>query len=850
MILIFLCLIWLTPVSPQNYSGGVEVTATGRFRYSSDTSSEYFTNYEVLRELAREHLVEVPQVKLAFTASVLIRVVPDPEGKAMVTLMFRGAEVTGNTTYRGFDLSTFLIPSSCAYELVHADKTNPGLSRTYSLTGSSRNGTLTVIPPIPLQQFDPATDTLTVRISSLKFSRDDLDLLRERISLISDYFASASLLDTLLARNGKIRLDSAELLPFAFCDIMEFSKATSLVISRNFDSTLLATGPDPLGLKESRREAVRKSRSMMFTFMDELDRISRILPPAGIDSLADYFVDGLIRYIRLASAMGEIRGNIYNDYLEQYFTLPSFPDDRAMLQKMAGKIFPDALPDSLVPFISGRIYGAYLRRARELIGQHAYSDAFKLVRHARKFREQVPGLKNLNGTQQLLSEAAAGVYASYLGIAATSIEYDKFDLAEIYIQKALEYKRSNEAYFETDTLYSSVFGKLFRQRLQHCDRLIGEERYREAVACYSDFENRFEPEMVAMVSTWITAKRDTALKLLFNAQDQRIRYYLGESSYDSAFLEFDSFLETFGYLHGDTSEIRILNSAKAVVLPIRYEVMSQRAFSSLEIRDYDRSWSYFLIADEVSREAGISHDSLYCVNQREAFRHHQLEEIASMTGYIWNDRFDSAYIYIEGVKEKLKTHDLAGDSSLALAIRGYLDRIRQRQCSNSMEEAEILVLRAVRNAEAGRYVAALQQYRSATGIIHHYPECRISIAGLEDSIRKYAPAAAYQMETDTLNMHYVLGDYKAVLSGLGALNSDYTSDQLARFGLDPIDAVGFIRGRNNLSLTLAMVDDRLEKGDYDEALFYLEMFKSQGAGQKEISSMKSRIDKAMKTAQH
>ena len=36
---------------------------------------------------------------------------------------------------------------------------------------------------------------------------------------------------------------------------------------------------------------------------------------------------------------------------------------------------------------------------------------------------------------------------SYLGIAATSIEYDKFDMAEIYIQKALDYKRTNEAWF-------------------------------------------------------------------------------------------------------------------------------------------------------------------------------------------------------------------------------------------------------------------------------------------------------------------------------------------------------------------------------------------------------------------
>jgi hypothetical protein len=801
-----------------------------------------------LRELAREHLVEVHDVKLLFTVRIMIDVYRDGEGKSFGLLSFSEMEASGHTSCRGFDLSAFLLPSSCEVELTHADKTDPASSRTFSLMSIFNGEDATGIPPVPLSQFDPAKDTLNVRISSLKFSRDDLDRLSERINLISDYYASASLLDTVLLRGSAVRTDSVPLMPFRMADITEISRVTELIIARSFDSTLLNGGPDPRSLRSKRQEAYRLSKTMAYNFLDQLEKAEVIVPAFGIDSMALYFVDGLIRYIRLSTTMSEVRGNIYSDYLEQYYSLRSFPDERAVVQRMAERMFPEALPDTLVPFISVRIYNAYLRRARELIGQHAYSDAFTLVRHARKFRDQLPGLKNVNGTQQLLSEAAAGVYASYLGIAATGIEYDRFDLAEVYIQKALEYKRSNEAYFETDTLYSSVFRKLFRQRLQHCDRLVGEERFSEAVDCYNEFENRFEPEMVAMVSGWITAKRDTALQLLFVAQGKRISYYLSENSYDSAFLEYNSFLETFGYLEGDTSAIRFRNSTMALVLPVKYKVMSQRAFSALETRDYDKSWNFFLIADEVSTEAGIIHDSLYCANQREAFRHHQMEEIAAMTGYIWNDQFDSAYLYIDSVKERLNVYDLRGDSSLAVAISGYLDRITQRQCSNRMEEAEILVLRAGRNTEAVRYVPAVQQYRSAKEIIYGYPECGISVAGLEDSIRKYLPAAAYQMETDTLNMHYVLGDYKEVLAGLGNLSSDYSAGDLGRFGLDPVEMTRYIRDRNNPDLTREMVMELMERHSYDQALDYLEIMKQQGAGQKEVSALRLRIDKGLKEA--
>ena len=75
---------------------------------------------------------------------------------------------------------------------------------------------------------------------------------------------------------------------------------------------------------------------------------------------------------------------------------------------------------------------------------------------------------------------------------------------------------------------------------------------------------------------------------------------------------------------------------------------------------------------------------------RRHYRYHLMDEIASRTGYIWNDRFDSAYLYIEGVKEKIRENDLEGDTLLTRAIEAYIYRIHVRQCSNSREEAEIL----------------------------------------------------------------------------------------------------------------------------------------------------------------
>src|SRR5512133_2794824 len=85
-----------------------EATAGAGFAYSADTASDY--NYEALRELAREHLLEVHDVKLQFAVRIMISVFRDEDGKPYVSIGFRDTKVSGHTSYRGFDLSPFLVP--------------------------------------------------------------------------------------------------------------------------------------------------------------------------------------------------------------------------------------------------------------------------------------------------------------------------------------------------------------------------------------------------------------------------------------------------------------------------------------------------------------------------------------------------------------------------------------------------------------------------------------------------------------------------------------------------------------------------------------------------------------------
>jgi hypothetical protein len=818
-----------------------ETNAGAGFRYSSDTTSTFYFNYQVLHELARENLVEVPSVKLRFSAGSSFEVSRDSAGQTLLKVRLGEYALSGFTLYRGFAISSCLIPTFGDIGIIHRDKSDSSLSRTWSFPDVLFRGQETTLPEILLPGYDPATDTLILAISSLKFTGTDLDRLQERIGLIGDYFASASLLDTLLAADRQSRYDSMPLMPYSFCDILELLKVSDLVVSRDFGATLLLTGADSRDLMTKQKEAFRQSRTRAYNFMDLLERSGRIIPAYGIDSMACYFVDGLVGYIRLSAVMSDISGNIYSDYLQKYFDLPAFPSDLDMLDKLARRMWPDARPDTLLRYLSVKVYDAYKMRSGQLIDQHRFAEAYALIRHARLFRDHNPWLKGVNGTEKLLSDAAAGIYSSYLGIAATSIEYDKFALAEVYIQKALEYRRTNEAWFATDTLYASVFQKLFKRRLLYCDDLVTEGQYREAVSCYNDFENSYEPEIIAMVSSWIAAKKDTAWQLLFGQEESLVAYFLKEAQYDSAFQTFNDFTVIFGYLHEDTSRTRRYLAVRASVMPVEFEVYSERAFRALEDRNYRAAWDLCALADRVAAETGRLHDSAFCALQRDAFRYHQMEEISQKTGYIWNDQFDSARIYLDTVTERIRLYGLSEDPALLSAILGYREKILKKQCTNGLEEAEILVLRAARNAELQKYPVALRQYMRAGEIVDSLGTCGMHFPGVGDSIHKYQAPAAYRSGMDTANKMYLLGRFPEAIRSVGELAALYQRGSLRRFGLDSLSLSQYVSDKNNIAFTRVATEASVRDNRTDEALGFLAMMKRQGATAEETRSLQSEL---------
>jgi hypothetical protein len=131
------------------------------------------------------------------------------------------------------------------------------------------------------------------------------------------------------------------------------------------------------------------------------------------------------------------------------------------------------------------------------------------MKHALLFSascNHLPGITE----DEILHEAAKGIYNSFIGIAKTCLEGRNYPMAENYLEKAVDYRIRNGGIVFSDSLYNSVFSDLFFLRLSDCDNLLAEKRYGEALSCYIYAEQLYDPNQCPPIRERLEQKKREA----------------------------------------------------------------------------------------------------------------------------------------------------------------------------------------------------------------------------------------------------------------------------------------------------------------------------------------------------
>ncbi|MEI6682558.1 MAG: hypothetical protein WCO44_08015 [Bacteroidota bacterium] len=818
-----------------------------RIPYDNSGDRIFEGGNEVLREIARDVLREPWRVSIRVSGLLGLTVTRHDHTETLsISLTHRS--VAGDTVYRRFPVTEVLFPSSIGLRLKWANRadTSGFTEESLSYRPLSRHDSL--VCAVPVTSFDPQVDTLIIKEVEFYYDSVALQTFRDHVSFIHDYYASVSLLDSLEEFTAGLRPDDTGQLAINYLKVEETARVLSRIDALDFAGKLLVNNYDPEELMKKYRQLYRNSRSLVFTFIDGLNKPGEFSWKENPGFLAAFFTLRIYSYVRRSNLMDQLQGAVYKDCLDHFFEEDVFPAEQNVATALLAKLFPGAKPDTLPAYVARLVYHSYRETARTLMDQHSYADAFALLENGRRFLAAIPGASGIPVDGEMEVKAAEGVRNSFIGIATTCIGSHNLKMADTYLAKAEQYATSHAGYIRSDSVYRAVFSDLFFMRNADCDQLLGDGRFAEALECYSQFEKDYPAHDLALVRRQLEQKKSLAKMGLGGLSAQLADNALKNKSADTALYYYEkaTALRQSGNLH-EAVDSR-LDSLAPVMARIKYLQLSAEGAKALDKRQFTLSVSRYrearALAESSRIEPGPEFDSLY----RQAMKNFLIIRLTAAQKKIWESQFDSAATALHNAETAGFDWGLLDDPAFSGALKKFRIKISEQQCRNLQDTVDLQMIRADRNAALKNYINALRYCQRAKNLVSGDTSCGLDHRYINDSLDRYKAPAAFQEAEFRVNACIAVGDYDVAMNTLAANQLLFQQAALSRFGLEQTDIPGLIAGKNNPYLTMAAVIHFLDRSRYADALRFLVLLNGQQVEAKQVKELQEKLGRALADA--
>ncbi|MBL7138579.1 MAG: hypothetical protein ISS17_07385 [Bacteroidales bacterium] len=762
-----------------------------------------------------------------------------------VTIRFTGVRSTGTPLYRNFQMEDVLTPDRVTCNLNLIDLPDSNVLRQFRLSDLdvaqlAIGYTSTDVPVV-----QPGRFSVTLSDISCYYSDAALQRFRERIQTINNYYASSALTDSLLAIAANHNPLSLTDLPRKYILLMEINRIVRLIGNHRFGEQLSLHVNDPAQLAKNLLKLDKFSRSATMTFEQQLADPTPLGQTEALNDLSETYIQHLISYIRKSMLLNSERGRIYREYLDTWFQIPGFEEEQAVFTSLVQKMYPSGDTAASISRISRAVCDASFRSALRLISESNYAAAILLLQYTGSFREHNPFRDELPDPEALLVEAVKGIYASYLGIAESCIEQQKWQMADTYIHRAEEYLAEFQGIIPADTMFQRVSGKLFNRRLEGCDGILAEARYQEAYDCYQYFVESYPATLIVYVEEHLASRKQQAVKGLFLEERSRILDLMRRREPDSALACYDIACRYSEMIRRDPEVRSVRADLDSRMLPVRYRQLADRGTYFYLTYNHEEAFRTFNQLKDVGEILGIPVDTALERMYLESYKHHMLNEISMATGMIWKDEFDKAREYAREVESVMDLYNLETDQDLQVALRNYRQKIDLKVCLNLKEESEMLTIRAWRNIELKQFDLAVKQLGDARQLVRQHPECEINVSAIEDTIRRYLSAAFYQEKQQEAHHQVALGSYPEALQLVSDNERFYRHTNLQQFGIPFTPALDFVYEASRVPMFMEAIRFFLQTNDIEAAWSCLTRLRREDVEAKNVRQYQESIGSAM-----
>jgi hypothetical protein len=405
-----------------------EHSDTSRFRFSY-APFEKSVNNKVLNQLALAHL-KIPE-KTSFDYLFRYRVsINYSQNDSLYVLMdVKSLQVNGDKIIRDFDIQRLLQPSSFNISLLISDPNADSI--LFRAKDVIMDDGIVTIASFPDSLWRDGLQ-VNLNIHSISFTEPDYRRLELELTAIRDYYASASLSDTLLKRVQKARRNTNSLNEVVKTYVSGIKGLYLLEQSVDVPSQIVP-GSDPL--KTSKRINILKYN------VDEY--ISHIISSQKILMVGNVyktFADAYIESLKEANKLSQQVDYYSSPFFYKLYANSITSSQLYYLEKLFRKELKRRKTGVLdAKILTHYILVGYMKESQRLIKEDRYLEAVDLLTGAVKLKNLSPYDQLSEEIESALAEARKGLVFSYTQIIQKSLDKNLLSLAEKYLAEVEKY---------------------------------------------------------------------------------------------------------------------------------------------------------------------------------------------------------------------------------------------------------------------------------------------------------------------------------------------------------------------------------------------------------------------------
>ena len=813
-----------------------------KYSFSPD-ANELVTNY-FLDELAKNSGKPTANVQYSFSFNELLRITKLGNNSFQASFELKDGNCSGDNKYKGFSLSSPLLPSSVDIEAKIVSQRNE-IVKSFTLKDIKIKNGFSIGVEMNFGDTLARNYKLQIDNKNFHYNSQSQKQFNQLKNLIEDYYASEAKLSVCSEKLQSIHFENIDMLTLYDYTLDDAEKIIEKIENHEFPEKLNLKVYDPIHFLTTYNNisnSIAQARTQLNKMLSTLDLIYY---NKGMEYAGVYNFDKAIPYFDKAKEINPMFAPAYYQLALAYFNSYQLTKAADNILFVLNKTRPDntLLNESIN--LAKNIYQGYISEAKKLNSQEKYYEAVDKLDVAKTFCTSSKYLQCSDEIFRTMVVSKKGIYTYYTSIAQKALISNSTELAEKYAQQAYDFQQLNKEWipkaYEANEILSAValiyadkgikqnLSQNYRSALNQLEKSVFICKTHEFINCSDKIEGALN---IAHNGIYASILSNINQQLNNNQLD------LAESLIDTA----KSYQMQYAqYIQSAAEADVLLNRAKYQ----RYSKCIADGKQFLSINLNESALFYLDQARELEKNYSFKKDVELTLLLQKTAKPILLNKISDGKVKAWGNDLSLARNILTNVQQSQTLYNLDGDKEIDLAIAEFRAKISLRECQNFQDEFDINLSKANQQSKEKFYIYATKSLNDALLISQQHSNCNISPNQAQELKARLEPATTYQEMLLTANQLLENNDFQKTLEKYSSAIEYYKTKEIDKFNLSLLPLEEWVCTKNNNNFLAFSSNYFYSNNDLNKAFSLLKKLQTRNYPQNYAIQLQEAIAKAL-----